>query len=58
MLWTIDVDAEGATTAIDVRRALVRSRAQLTYQQVQDQLDDGAGAAGGPATRCPPSARS
>ncbi|WP_421119912.1 RNB domain-containing ribonuclease [Aquihabitans daechungensis] len=40
-LWTIDVDASGATTAIDVRRALIRSRAQLTYQQVQDQLDAG-----------------
>ena len=48
VLWTIDVDAEGATTAIDVRRALVRSRAQLTYQQVQDQLDDGDGT-GAPA---------
>ncbi|MCU1369881.1 MAG: Ribonuclease [Ilumatobacteraceae bacterium] len=40
-LWTIDVDAAGQTTAIDVRRALVRSRAQLTYRQVQDQLDAG-----------------
>ena len=40
-LWTIDVDAAGATTAIDVRRAMVRSRAQLTYQQVQDDLDAG-----------------
>lgn len=40
-LWTIDVDHAGVTTAIDLRRALVRSRAQLTYQQVQDQLDAG-----------------
>ena len=40
-LWTIDVDATGATTAIDVRRALVRSRAQLTYEGVQEQLDAG-----------------
>jgi exoribonuclease R len=40
-LWTIDVDATGTTTAIDVRRALVRSRAQLTYQQVQEHLDAG-----------------
>jgi exoribonuclease R len=41
VLWTIDVAADGTTTAIDVRRALVRSRAQLTYAQVQEQLDAG-----------------
>lgn len=40
-LWTIDVDGEGRSEAVDVRRALVRSRAQLTYAQVQDQLDRG-----------------
>ncbi len=40
-LWTIGVDRTGTTTSIDVRRALVRSRAQLTYQQVQDQLEAG-----------------
>ena len=40
-LWTIDVDGDGRTTAVDVRRALVRSRAQLTYAGVQQQLDDG-----------------
>ncbi|CAN5610102.1 RNB domain-containing ribonuclease [soil metagenome] len=41
VLWTIDVAADGTTSAINVRRALVRSRAQLTYAQVQAQLDDG-----------------
>lgn len=40
-LWTIDVDRTGHTTAIDVRRAMVRSRAQLTYAGVQEQLDAG-----------------
>ena len=30
-LWTIDLDADGATTAVRVERALVRSRAKLDY---------------------------
>lgn len=41
VLWTIDVDRDGATVATDVHRALVRSRAQLTYAQVQADLDAG-----------------
>ncbi len=41
VLWTIDVAADGTTTEIDVRRALVQSRAQLTYAQVQADLDAG-----------------
>lgn len=40
-LWTIDLDAEGRTTAADVRRALVRSRAKLDYEGVQRALDAG-----------------
>lgn len=40
-LWTIDVAADGTTTAASVRRAMVRSRAQLTYAEVQVQLDRG-----------------
>lgn len=40
-LWTIDVAADGTTSAVDVRRAMVRSRAQLTYAEVQDQIDRG-----------------
>ncbi|MCB1039494.1 MAG: RNB domain-containing ribonuclease [Acidimicrobiales bacterium] len=44
VLWTIDVDSSGATTAVDVRRALVRSRAQLDYAAVQADLDAGGGA--------------
>ncbi|MGW0419118.1 RNB domain-containing ribonuclease [Streptomyces sp. NPDC003015] len=40
-LWTIDLDAEGRTTAADVRRALVRSRAKLDYEGVQRAVDSG-----------------
>ncbi|MFI7399670.1 RNB domain-containing ribonuclease [Streptomyces sp. NPDC049541] len=39
-LWTIDLDADARTRAVDVRRALVRSRAKLDYAAVQRQLDD------------------
>ncbi|MFI9804990.1 RNB domain-containing ribonuclease [Streptomyces sp. NPDC052301] len=41
VLWTIDLDAEGRTLAVDVRRALVRSRARLDYAGVQQQIDAG-----------------
>ncbi|MFF4028223.1 RNB domain-containing ribonuclease [Streptomyces sviceus] len=40
-LWTIDLDAECRTTAADVRRALVRSRAKLDYEGVQREIDAG-----------------
>ncbi|QNP73013.1 RNB domain-containing ribonuclease [Streptomyces roseirectus] len=40
-LWTIDLDAEGRTIAVDVRRARVRSRAKLDYAGVQKQIDEG-----------------
>ncbi|MCX5047789.1 MULTISPECIES: RNB domain-containing ribonuclease [unclassified Streptomyces] len=39
VLWTIDLDAEGRTGAVDVRRALVRSRAKIDYTGVQRQID-------------------
>ncbi|MDN3020593.1 RNB domain-containing ribonuclease [Streptomyces sp. S.PB5] len=39
-LWTIDLDAEGRTLDVDVRRALVRSRAKLDYAGVQKQIDE------------------
>ncbi|MCL8010309.1 RNB domain-containing ribonuclease [Streptomyces sp. AS02] len=41
VLWTIDLDAEGRTLAVDVRRALVRSRAKLHYAAVQKEIDAG-----------------
>lgn len=40
-LWRIALDADGAVGEASVRRALVRSRAQLTYDQVQDVVDGG-----------------
>jgi exoribonuclease R len=41
VLWTLSVDAAGEGTAVDVRRALVRSRAKLSYAGVQADLDAG-----------------
>jgi exoribonuclease R len=40
-LWTIELDARGEPVAVEVVRALVRSHAQLTYEEVQAALDDG-----------------
>lgn len=40
-VWVIDLDADGETTAVDVVRATVRSRAQLTYSQVQADVEAG-----------------
>ena len=37
-LWTIDLDTEGELTAVDLRRARVRSRAQLDYESVGGQV--------------------
>lgn len=41
LLWTLRLDAEGRLVDTDVRRALVRSRAQLSYEEVQAELDGG-----------------
>ncbi|MFD8375881.1 RNB domain-containing ribonuclease [Streptomyces sp. NPDC059688] len=41
VLWTIDLDGEGRTLAVDVRRALVRSRAKLDYAGAQRAIDSG-----------------
>jgi exoribonuclease R len=41
VLWTIDLDADGRTERVDVRRALVRSRAKLDYAHVQKSIDGG-----------------
>lgn len=40
-LWTIDLDADGEPVGVDLRRARVRSRAQLDYPAVQAQADAG-----------------
>lgn len=41
LLWTIDLDGAGETTAIDVRRARVRSCARLDYASLQTRIDAG-----------------
>ena len=38
LLWSIDLDSAGAPVTTRLERAVVRSRAQLTYQDVVDQL--------------------
>jgi exoribonuclease R len=40
-LWRIGLNADGNPTSIDVRRARVRSRAQLDYPGVQAAFEDG-----------------
>jgi len=49
LVWTIDLDASGRQSAVDVKRALVRSVSRLNYTQAQQQIDaaTGAGAADG-----------
>ena len=47
LVWTIDLDAEGRQTAVDVKRALVRSHARLNYAQAQQAIDAKTGAADG-----------
>lgn len=41
VLWTIGLDPHGEITSASVARALVRSRARLTYGEAQSALDDG-----------------
>ncbi|WP_184836825.1 RNB domain-containing ribonuclease [Allocatelliglobosispora scoriae] len=41
VVWTIDLGADGATTAVHVERARVRSRAKLSYVGVQADVDAG-----------------
>lgn len=41
LLWQLDLDSDGALVSTEVRRAMVRSRAQLDYAQAQRSIDDG-----------------
>ena len=41
LLWTLRLDARGELVEVDLARALVRSRAQLTYEQAQTEIDGG-----------------
>ena len=54
LLWTIDVDDAGEGTDVRVERAMVRSRAKLSYDGVQADLDAGPG---GPGLRAAPRGR-
>lgn len=40
-VWILDLDAKGEVTAVDLRRAIVRSREKLDYDGVQAQIDAG-----------------
>jgi len=42
VLWRIDLDGAGEPVSVDVRRAMVRSRARLDYAGVQATVDAGA----------------
>ena len=39
--WTIDLDGDGLITSARVERALVRSRAMLSYRDAQKAIDEG-----------------
>jgi exoribonuclease R len=41
VLWTIDLDGDGALVKVDCRRATITSRAKLAYAQVQQAFDAG-----------------
>ena len=41
LLWTVDLDRYGDPTAVRLRRATVRSRAQLSYAEAQLRLAEG-----------------
>ncbi|MER7456412.1 RNB domain-containing ribonuclease [Micromonospora sp. NPDC126480] len=41
VVWTIDLDGDGVTTAVRLERALVRSRTQLDYTGAQAAADAG-----------------
>jgi exoribonuclease R len=41
LLWTIRLNARGKMTAAEVERAMVRSRAQLSYVEAQAEIDGG-----------------
>jgi exoribonuclease R len=40
-MWQIDLNSAGQQIEVDVYRAMVRSTAKLSYEQVQDALNDG-----------------
>lgn len=43
LLWSIDIDARGEPVAVELGRALVRSRRALSYAEAQAMIDAGGG---------------
>ncbi|MFD5066006.1 ribonuclease catalytic domain-containing protein, partial [Streptomyces sp. NPDC058394] len=41
LVWSFDLDPDGRVETVDVRRALIRSRARLDYDGVQKAIDTG-----------------
>jgi exoribonuclease R len=41
LVWQIDLDSDAALRQVGLRRAAVRSRAKLAYEEVQEQIDGG-----------------
>ena len=41
LVWTLEIDRHGENIGVDVRRALIKSRAQLDYPSAQQAVDDG-----------------
>jgi exoribonuclease R len=41
VLWRFELDSSGVVTAVTVRRAVVRSRRRLTYDEAQLRIDNG-----------------
>lgn len=40
-VWTIELDAFGEGIGVEVRRAMVRNREQLSFEQAQERVDNG-----------------
>lgn len=43
LLWNMYLEADGEGTKVEIRRALVKSRAKLSYESAQAQIDTGSG---------------
>lgn len=41
LVWTHELDSDGVPVSVDLARAMVTNRAQLTYEEVQADLDAG-----------------
>ena len=41
LVWRIDLDSDAGLRTVALRRSRVRSRAKLTYEEVQEQIDGG-----------------